>query len=204
MGIPKQARGNKCATLILFILASTQTCNMTSEKTLFYFRSFGVMVTIHNALLRPDMITSILHEFVPGRHFGCAVQEECQDGGLHLHIVVMCTQKFTWVRSNLLEQLKVPSLHMKRVDAYADAINACAYMTKYNVPVVWGVYAQTTVSIKKAIMAQCFAYGSRQYTTSGMEHALEQLARVEKAWGQELSNGDLSDSGYSIADSDPE
>jgi len=201
MGIPTQARGKERATIKFFILSSTLTRNMTDERKLFYFRSHGVLITIHNVLLRPDMITSILHEFVPGRHFGCAVQEECQDGGLHLHIVVFCTQKFTWVRSNLLEQLKVPSLHMEMVLTYEDSIIVSAYMAKFNVPVVWGVNAQTNGMIKRQIHRECIAYRRRQNWFPGLNQATEQLRRIERAWVQELNDGD---SGCSLADLDPE
>jgi len=194
---------------------STSQLATSSEKTLFYFRSRGVMITVHNAIFDPSMVHNILHEYVTGQIFGAGAPEECEDGGLHFHLVIYLIDKFTWVRQNVLEQLRVKNCHLQPIHDYPGAVNSLAYITKTNVPYIWAVTDEICENLKRHVRAYVIRYGQRQNTGIGLRKATAQLHRLEAVWfpsppvnakqlAGEVWGTQPDSSGYSIQDSEPQ
>lgn len=186
----------------------------SDERKLRYWRAKGALITITKQRFQYSMLTSIFHEFVPNKVFASGVEEEGAGGILHTHLVFYCDEQFTWVKQNVLEQLKIPNCNIEMIFTYEDAIKTTAYMAKDRLPVIWARSEQIKTSVKRHIRAECIAFRQRQNSYYGVKMATEQLNRVEKAWfespqteaqlGQALWGTQPDSSGYSIQDSEPQ
>lgn len=161
------------------------------------------------------MIHDVLHEFISGKIFGAGASEECEDGGLHFHLVIYLIDKFTWVRQNILEQLRVNNCHLQPINDYAEAVNSLAYIAKTNVPYIWAVTDEICENTKRHVRSQILQIRARQNTGVGLRQVTAQLQRVEAAWfrspdmnekqlGDYLFGSEPDSSGYSIQDSQPQ
>lgn len=155
---------------------------VSNPNKLFYFTSYGCLITIHGVKYKHDMIPKILHEYVSERQFGAGVTEYGPNNKVHTHILLWCQARFTWVRQNVLSQLEVSSCHIQAVYTYEQAISTCAYLCKERVPQIWSIDAQTTESVKRHIRSECIAFRARQNTGPGEKFARKQLNRVEAKW----------------------
>lgn len=160
------------------------------------------------------MIPKVLHEHVVHRAFGAGVEESLDHPFHHVHILVWCEKPFTWVKTNLQDQLGYQALNMKPIYTYYGAVEACSYLCKERLPQLWSVNEAVSQQLKKDIRSVCIAYRQRQIHPTHLKRATEQLHRIEQKWfpepnlnesqlAQELFGSQPDSSAYSIGGSQP-